>query len=100
MPSYFYLALNRFRLGNQTCPDAIGNRQSEMLIHSFDDRRLQLCKRPDIAHSIPRIDIAGWFSLRLVAFEKARHEEFLRQSRQTDAARFTIIHQSFRVVRL
>src|SRR2546425_11034082 len=74
-------------------------RNPKSLVHSFDYRRLQLCKRPDIAHPIPGIKLAGWFSLRLVTFEKARHEEFLRQSRQTDAARLAIVHHSFRVVR-
>ena len=47
-------------------------------VHSFDHRRVQLCKRPDVAHAVPGIKIAWWFSFRLIAFEKARHEEFLR----------------------
>src|SRR5215213_7107787 len=56
------------------------------LIHAFDDVALETGEGADVANAVPRIKIARWLTLRFVTLQKPRHEEFLRQRRQTNAA--------------
>src|SRR5258706_2225774 len=67
-------------------------RNPKFLVNSFNDISLQSRERADIAHSIPGIEFAGWFSFGLVTFEEAWHEEFFCQCRQANSARFTILN--------
>ncbi len=55
-------------------------RINKILINAFDDRALETREGADVAHAVPRILVAWWFTLGFVAFEEARHEKLLRQS--------------------
>ena len=46
------------------------------LIDAFDDGALETREGAHVAHAVPRILIAWWFTLGFVALEEAGHEEF------------------------
>ena len=69
-------------------------------INAFHDISLKAGEWSYIAHSIPGIEFARWFSFRLVTFEEARHEEFFRQCRQANPARFAILYNPIGFVRI
>jgi hypothetical protein len=43
----------------------------------FHDRRPEARERPDVAHAVPRVQVARRLALGLVALQEARHEELL-----------------------
>src|SRR5207253_1384384 len=51
-----------------------------------------------IAYAIPGVKLARRLSLRLVTFEKPRHEKLFGEGRQTDATRLAIIDNSVGII--
>src|SRR2546422_4239873 len=69
-------------------------------VDSFYNSTPQLRERTDIAHAVPGIKLARRLSFSLVTLKKTRHEELLRQRRQTHATRPAISDNSVGIIRV
>src|SRR5437764_690182 len=62
--------------------------------------RRDAAERLDAADAIPGIFDARFLALALVAFQETRDEQLLRQRRQHDPARLTVVHHLVRAVEI
>src|SRR5215213_9955888 len=65
---------------------------STALIHALDDSLLHRTKRPHFGHAVPGVGRARFAADGFIAFEEARHEEFLCQRREFDSPPRIVSH--------
>src|SRR4029453_6740410 len=77
-----------------------GDFRHALSIHTDRGGRGKTPEWPPPADAVPRIPFVRWLPFALVALEKSRHEEFLRQRRELHAPRFSVTDDGVRHIEI